>query len=126
MRVSIDDYQRKTLAESEVDGFHCLLLESVPISNKIAAELGYSKVEQCVDDEIWMVCQSKMWDVQGRLLKTIHAKDIRLVEGIWTQHELEVTNHKMGHHKQFGFSDVHYNQGVSDKLFTQNAMKRGL
>ena len=67
-----------------------------------------------------------MWDVQGRLLKTIHAKDIRLVEGIWTQHELEVTNHKTGHHKRFGFSDVHYNQGVSDKLFTQNAMKRGL
>ncbi len=125
-RISIDDYQRKTIGESEVDGFHCLLLESVPVNDDIAAELGYSKVEQCVDDTIWMVRQSKMWDMQGRPLKTIHSKDIRQVQDIWTQHELEVSNHKTGHHTRFTFSEVRYNEGVNDRLFTQNALKRGL
>lgn len=125
-RVSIDDYHRKTIGESEVDGFHCLLLEGVPVTAEIAAELGYSKVVQCVDDTNWMVRQAKMWDVQGKLLKTIYFKDIRQVQGIWTQHQLEVDNHKTGHQTRFTFSNVHYNDDVNDRLFTQNALKRGL
>ena len=125
-RVSITDYHRKTLGESEVDGFHCIILESIPVNNEIASELGYSKVEQCVDDSIWMVRQTKVWDVQGNPLKTIAVKDIRQVQGIWTQHELEVNNHKTGHKTRFSFSDVHYNEGVKDQLFTQNSLKRGL
>ncbi len=125
-RVSISDYQRKTTGESEVDGFHCLLLESVPVNDDVAAELGYSKVQQCIDDTIWMVRQAKMWDVQGRPLKTIHFGDIRQVQNIWTQHELTVTNHKTGHQTRFTFSEVRYNEGVNDRLFTQNSLKRGL
>ncbi len=124
-RVSMADYQRKTIGESKVDGFHCLILESKPVNSDIAAELGYSKVEQCVDDNIWMVRQSKMWDIQGNPLKTINFKDIRQLQGIWTQHIIEVSNHKTGHHTRFVFSDVHYNQGVNDQVFTKNTLKRG-
>ncbi len=124
-RVSMADYQRITTGESEVDGFHCLIMESKPVNVEIAAELGYSKVEQCIDDTIWMVRQSKMWDTQGNLLKTINFKDIRGIQGIWTQHVIEVDNHKTGHHTRFVFSDVQYNQGISDQIFTKNALKRG-
>ncbi|MGR9053556.1 MAG: outer membrane lipoprotein-sorting protein [Gammaproteobacteria bacterium] len=125
-RVSLDDYARKTLGESEVDGVHCLLLESVPVNAEIAEELGYGRVEQCVDDTIWIVRQAKMWDVQGNPLKTVYFRDIREVQGIWTQHELEVTNHKTGHRTRFVFSDVNYQDSVGDTVFTQNALKRGL
>lgn len=125
-RVSLADYTRKTLGESEVDGTHCLLLESVPVSEAVAEELGYGKIEQCVDDNIWIVRQAKMWDPQGNPLKTIHFYDIRQVQGIWTQHEFEVVNHKTGHRTRFVFSDVNYADGVDDSVFTQEAMKRGL
>ena len=125
-RVSLNDYVRKTLGESEIDGFHCLLLESVPVNAEIAEELGYGRIEQWVDDSVWIVRAAKMWDVQGNPLKTVHFKDIRQVQGIWTQHELEVTNHKTGHRTRFVFSDVNYRDGVGDAVFTQNALKRGL
>ncbi len=124
-RVSIADYQRKTVGEGEIDGFHCLIMESKPVNSEIAAELGYGKVQQCVDDNIWMVRQSKIWDTRGNLLKTIQFKDIRQIQGIWTQHIIEVNNHKTGHHTRFVFSDVQYNQGVNDQVFTKNALKRG-
>ncbi len=125
-RISIEDYSRQTLGEDEVDGFHCLLIESKPVTDEIAAELGYSKVEQCVDDQIWMVRQSKMWDLNGNPLKTIHSSDIRQVQGIWTQHTLEVVNHKTGHQSKFVFSDVQYDKEINDNLFTKNTLKRGL
>ncbi len=125
-RVSLDDYRRQAVGESEVDGVHCLLLESVPVSSEIAEELGYGRVEQCVDDAIWMVRRAQMWDLQGNPLKTVSFRDIRRIQGIWTQHELEVVNHKTGHRTRFVFSDVDYRDGVDDSVFSQNALKRGL
>jgi outer membrane lipoprotein-sorting protein len=125
-RVSLSDYTFKVTGESEIDGKHCLVLESTPISKEVAKELGYSKVEQCVDDEIWMARQSKMWDVKGKPLKTIHVYDIRQIDTLWTTHSMEVKNHKTGHHTKFTFSNVNYEKGVDDRVFTQNSIKRGL
>ena len=125
-RVSLDDYSYKTVGEGEVDGKHCLIVESTAVSKDVAKELGYSKQESCVDDEIWMIRQTKMWDVQGKLLKTLHVSDIRQVDSIWTAHLMEIENHKTGHHTKFTFSDVKYNDGVKDSVFTKNSIKRGL
>ncbi len=125
-RVSSEDYTRKTLAENEVDGFHCFLIEEQAIDDETANELGYLKRESCVDDKIWIVRKSVIWDLQNKLLKTIYFKDISEVQGIWTAHLIEVQNHKTGHQTRFVFSDVRYNEEVNDRIFTQNAMKRGL
>lgn len=125
-RVSLDDYTRKTLGEDQVEGVHCLVLESVPVNAEVATELGYGKVQQCVDDNIWMVRRAEMWDVQGNLLKTVNFRDIRQVQGIWTQHELSVVNHKTGHQTRFVFSDVNYQDGIADSVFSKEALKRGL
>ncbi|MDH5738813.1 MAG: outer membrane lipoprotein-sorting protein [Nitrospira sp.] len=125
-KVSLKNYSRKTIGEDEVDGHHCYVVEAVPIDENTAKELGYGRLEQCVDDAIWMVRRSKFWDIRGKPLKTIYSKDIRQVQGIWTQHRLEAENHKTGHRTIFSFSEVDYAQGVSDNLFTQNAIRRGL
>ena len=125
-RVSTKDYTFKTVGEREIDGKHCIVLESTPKSQEIAKELGYSKVEQCIDDEIWMARQSKMWDVKGKLLKTIHVSDISKIDDLWTTHSMVVENHKTGHSTKFTFSDVSYEKSVPDSLFTRNSIKRGL
>lgn len=125
-RVSIEDYNRKTTGEDEVDGHRCYLVESVPVNDEIAKELGYGKVEQCVDPTLWMVRRSRFWDVRGNPLKTAYFRDIRQIQGIWTQHRIEVENHKTGHRTVFVFKDVNYKDGLDDKLFTQSAMQRGL
>lgn len=125
-RVSIADYTRKTIGEDEVDGHHCFVVEEVAIDNETAEELGHSRRQSCVDDNIWIVRKSQFWDLQNELLKTTYFRDISEVEGIWTAHKLEVENHKTGHRTRFIFSDIRYNEGVDDRVFTQNAMKRGL
>jgi outer membrane lipoprotein-sorting protein len=125
-RIGLEDYTRKTLGEDEVDGHHCYLLESVPVDEKTAKELGYGRVEQCVDSKIWMVRRAKFWDIKGKQLKTSHFREIRQGQGIWTQHRIEVENHKTGHNTLFIFSDIDYQHGVDDELFTQTALRRGL
>ncbi len=125
-KVSLVDYRRKTLGMEVVDGHETYLVESLPVSDAVARELGYSKVVSYVDTGIWMNRKGEYWDVAGNKLKTIHIKDIRQVDGIWTAHRLEVENHKTGHHTVFQFSDVDYEAEVDDALFSQQALRRGL
>ena len=125
-KVSIDDYTRKTIGEETIDGHRAYIIESIPVNNKIAKELGYGRVLQWVDAEIWMVRKSEFWDVRGKTLKTIQSKEIRLVQGIWTSHRIEAENHKTKHKTIFIFSDVDYQSEVKDDIFTERALRRGL
>ncbi len=125
-RVSLKDYTRITIGEDEVDGVHCYLVEETAIDIETAEELGHLRRQSCVDDSIWMTRRSQFWDLQNNLLKTTYFKDISKVQGIWTAHTIDVVNHKTGHHTIFKFSNVDYKDGVKDRIFTQNALKRGI
>jgi outer membrane lipoprotein-sorting protein len=126
-RVSIEDYTRKTIGEDVVDDHHhCLLVEVNPVNAIVAKELGYGKGEICVDDKIWIVRRSRVWDIQGNPFKTIHNSDIKQVQGIWTVHRMLVENHKTGHQTIFTFSNVDYQTPVDDSVFSKRALKRGL
>jgi hypothetical protein len=125
-KVSQSDYKRTTLGISEVDGRPCYLVEALPANESVAEELGYGRSLSCVDAEIWMVLRSEVWDLKGTPLKTIHTRDIRQIQGIWTAHQLEAENHKTGHKTTFIISEVDYRADLSDGLFSQSALKRGL
>ncbi|MCF6293124.1 MAG: outer membrane lipoprotein-sorting protein [Robiginitomaculum sp.] len=125
-KVSIDDYTRKTLGEAMIDGHRTFIVEATPVDKKTAKELGYSKVTQWVDAEIWMVRKATFDSLRGKPLKTIYTKEIKQVQGIWSAHQLKVENHKTGHTTKFTFSDIDYQKEISDDLFTERALRRGL
>lgn len=124
-KLDTSDYEYTVVEQIEVDSKKTLILRGVPKSNEIAKELGYSRVESTVDVNTWVVVKSVFWDVKGQLLKTLIAKDIRLVDGILTRHELSVDNHKTGHRTEFLFSNVDYRTQIKDGLFSKRAMKKG-
>lgn len=125
-RASTNDYNRLTLGEDDVDGHHVYKVESTPVSDAIAKELGLSRREDYIDSQIWIARKSVRWDPKGNLLKTVWFKDIRKVQDIWTAHVIEVENHKTGHKTVFTFSDINYHDDLSDKIFTQQTLQRGL
>jgi hypothetical protein len=124
-RVSIHDYERRTLGRGEVDGRPCWRVEHVPVDEEVARELGYGRVVTCVDPEIWLIRRSEFWDERGRKLKTTRVGDVRRVDGIWTPHRIETENHQSGHRTIFTFHDVDYASPVPDDLFTERALRRG-
>ncbi len=124
-KVGIEDYSWNTLGEETIDGHRCFLVESIPVNEKTAKELGYSKVQSWIDAEIWMVRQAKYWDVAGNPLKSLQVREITLIQDIWTAHQLSVENHKTGHKTVFTFKEVNYGQRVKDEMFTEDALRRG-
>ncbi len=125
-RVSIEDYSRKTIGKEIIDGHSTFIAESIPVDKKTAKELGHSKVTQWIDAEIWMIRKAEFDSLRGKPLKTIYTREIKQVQEIWTAHLLEVKNHKTGHTTKFIFSEVDYQTPISDDLFTERALRRGL
>jgi len=125
-KVSIADYTRKTIGEEMIDGHQTYIVESTPIDKVTAKELGYSKVKQWVDADIWIVRKAEFTSLRNKPLKTVYTREIKQVQGIWTARRLEAENHKTGHATKFIFSDVDYQTKISDDLFTERALRRGL
>lgn len=125
-KISAEDYTHRTLGEDVIDGHRCYIVEGVPVNESVARELGYGRAMLWIDAEIWMARKADFFDVRGKRLKTIDTRDIRNIQGIWTAHELNVINHKTGHKTRFVFSDIDYRTEISDDIFTERALRRGL
>lgn len=125
-RLPVTDYQFETLGRETVDEVDSLLINAVPVSQDLAEELGYGRIKTWVDPEIHVIRKAEFFDVAGNPLKTLHAHDIRDINGIWTVHRMTVENHKTGHTTTLHFSNVRYNEEVDDSMFRQDALRRGI
>ena len=125
-KIAIEDYSYVTTGEEEVDGINTYVVEATVGDRQTAKELGHSKVIFWIDGKIDIIRKSLYIDLKGNELKTVTTSDIRKVDGIWTRHILNVQNHKTGHHTIFTFSDVDYTSPVPDRIFTKQALRKGL
>ena len=125
-RLNLTDYTRRAIGEQRVDGHRCLGLESIPVSEDVARELGYGRVVHWIDSERWMIRKTEVWNRRGDALKVVHTREIELVQGIWTALRIEAQNYKTGHRSIFTFRDTDYATGVDDDVFTERALRRGL
>lgn len=125
-KVGINDYKQKIVGEETIDGHHCYVVESIPINEETAKELGYGRVLSRVDTDIWIIRKAEFWDRKGNPLKTLQSKNISQVQGIWSIHNMDIQHHKTGHHTSFTFSNIDYQAKVEDGVFTKRAIRRGL
>lgn len=123
-KIEIGDYTHRTVGVEEVEGHPCYVVEHVPVSQKVAKELGYGRVRSFVDPDLWMWRRATFWDTRGRPLKTIENREIRQVDGIWTVHRVEVENQQTGHRTILTIDAVDYRSTLNDDVFTQRALRR--
>jgi len=109
----------------EPGDFDHIYLESLPRTDKIGKELGYSRTVVIVDAQNWIVRGVEFWDLKGKHLKSLKASDVREVQGIWTRHVLTMVNHQTGHTTKLMSSEVDYLSAVEANLFTRQALQRG-
>lgn len=125
-RINPEDFDSKTLREEVVDGHKTFVIEEIPVSDAIAKELGASKRLVWVDAERWIPRRIETWDIKGNPKRTVTMHEIKEVQGIWTTHRIEAKNHKTKHATSFIFSDITYNEELSDNTFAKNTLRRGL
>jgi len=113
---------RTQLVRSEaLDGQPCHVIEVIPVGK----DLAYGKLLVWMTAEDLTILKFEMHDKAGQLVKILKMSDIRKVGNIPTVFHMEMQNVQNGSHTVVDFSEVKYDSGASDELFTQHALERG-
>lgn len=116
--VNMDNH--RVLGNDKVSGIACILLESTPVkkSNSI-----YSKRISCIHPKILVPLRIDYYEKKKtRPIKRLKAKKIKKVQGYWTIFDSTMYNLKTGHSTKLMTTDIKYDQGIPDSLFSQRGL----
>ncbi len=117
------DATSKLVKESDaVEGVSCAVIDLSPQGK----DLEYSRFILWLDRKDSVVRKIEFYDKRdASLLKTLALSDLKVIDGIPTPHRMEMVSVKKGTKTVMELSEVHYNQSLSDDLFTQRYLERG-
>ena len=124
-QLSLGDYAWQAIGEEVVDGHRCFVIEATPIDERVARELGHSRVRVRVDAEIWFPRFAEYWELNGSPQKTIRLLDVEKVQDIWTAQRIEAENLATGHRTMLRFRDIDFRAEIPEELFSEAALRRG-
>lgn len=116
----VDEDTHTIHGEENLDGHVCWVVESVPVDSGDM----YNRRMIWVRQDNNVVVKVEYYDLIG-LMKVFTANNIRLVDGIWTIHVMHMDNIRDEHQTTLVMSNVAYNQGLDDNIFTVTAIERG-
>lgn len=109
------------LPEETLDGKPCQVVELMPKNE----EFSYSKYRLWFGKEDLLLNQVEVYDADGKLFKRMRMRDYRRVQNYATAHEAEVSNVPYETRTRFKISNVRYDGGVSDNIFTVGNIQKG-
>jgi len=121
----LEDYNWSWLGTDSVDGFDCWVVEGEPKTDALKKDLGYSKTVNYIRKDIDLAVRIDYYDRKGQELKHFRVTEVKQVQGIWTATKMTMNNVQSGHYTDMEFSDLRYNTGLSDRIFSERMLKRG-
>jgi uncharacterized protein len=123
----VDQYRHTLLRSETIDNHDCYVVESVPANDTVKANSGYSKKITWARKDNFLETQVEYYDVSGRLLKTQHVTNHKLVEPDtqrWFAQYREMINHQTGHKTVVTFEQIESGVAAADDLFTTRYIER--
>lgn len=122
----VDQYRHTLLRSETMDGHDCYVVESVPATDAVKANSGYSRKITWVRGDNFVESKVEYYDLAGRLLKTQRTGGHRLVEpdkGRWFVMRREMTNHQTGHRTTITTSKAE-TAAIPDDAFTTRYLEK--
>ena len=122
----VDQYRHTLLRSEKIDEHDCYVVESVPATDAVKANSGYSKKVTWVRADNFVESKVEYYDLAGRLLKTQRTGRHQLVEpdkGRWFVMQREMTNHQSGHRTTITASKAEAAAIADDSFTTRNLEK---
>ena len=125
----LEDYDFFLKKEMEDQGHKVWIIESIPRSDKVIKETGYTKTWHFVRQDIFYVVRAISWVHKKNYLKYLDVKKLEQINGIWVGTEMHVfkkQGKKTRHKTILRLHDVKYDQPLDFGLFTTRTMETGL
>jgi hypothetical protein len=116
----VAQYDYALLADEAVDGAQCWTIQSTP---KAAKASQYSKAVLWIRKDNQAYARAEFW-TKDVLARRLTYRDVRQVQGIWTAHDLTMTDLRRNSQTQLTLDKVQYNAPLKDVDFTLEAIRR--
>jgi hypothetical protein len=120
---ALDDYRFTTIGSEVNSGHRIYKVEMVPRTDRLQAELGFTKAVGWVRGDLWMLIRAEYYDGGGKVFKTFSAEAPQLVQGVWTVRRYTMTNHRAQHETQAEVTAVRYGLQLQPGAFVPDALK---
>jgi outer membrane lipoprotein-sorting protein len=124
----VDTYRHTLLRKEKVDDWECYVVESVPATDQVKSNSGYSKKTSWIRADNFLETKVEYYDLAGRLLKTQRATRHELVEPgqkRWFALDREMKNHQTGHRTVITVTRWEAGASLPDEQFTTRYIERG-
>lgn len=105
--------------ESELNGKPVFVIESVPKGEYG----GFARKVSYIDKQNFLPLKEEYFDDKGEMIRLFTAEKIEEIDGILTVTSRKMANLKKESHTTVDFSQIAYNQGLTDDLFTERYLK---
>lgn len=117
----IEKYTFKYLRDEKVNGVDCFVVEQFPVDKYS----GYKRRVVWIDKAEYRTQKTDFYDRKDTLLKTLTMSDYKqYVNKFWRASKLEMINHQSGKSTLLTWKSYQFQQGLDEKDFNQNALKR--
>jgi outer membrane lipoprotein-sorting protein len=124
----VDDFSYKILKHVKVRGKDTTMIESIPKTQDIIDESGYTKTIGLIREDIDMVVRSIGFLKNGKK-KYFDVTKMHKQDGIWVIDEMTMTTKKgktTVHKTILNFDNIQVNPELKDDLFTTRRLEKGL
>ena len=107
----------------------CWIIWAMPRSKEIMKKTGYEKSLLFIRKDNFCLTRAKFWVEQGGYIKLLDVKEMKQIDGIWTAmevHMVKTRNNIQLHKTILKLIDIKYNQDLSESMFTELQLEKGL
>jgi outer membrane lipoprotein-sorting protein len=116
----IDEFTFTSVKEEPVNGEACYVIQAIPKKVEF-----YSKVMLWIRKGNFIPAKADFFDSKGEYEKQGRFTEVKNIQGIITPTHIEMHNVKYNRTTLIDLSNITYNKGLKDDLFTERYMKRG-
>jgi hypothetical protein len=118
----LDDFRYRFLPEENTsEGHKTFKIEATPVAPGLSQ---YGFIYYWVGQDVPVILHAELYDKQGRLVRTFHASQLKKVSGIWGARRLEMSSARENSRTVFTIDAAHLNTGLTDDLFTPEALDK--
>jgi len=123
----VEDFSHTILRSEKAGGVDCWVIESVPRSDEVADENGFSKRVSHIGKEDHIVRKSIYYDLDGELHKELTAFDVKEIDTVKHRYRpmrMEMVNKHNGRRSEMRFDKIQLRRDIPDEYFTVRYLER--
>ncbi|MEM7250129.1 MAG: outer membrane lipoprotein-sorting protein [Pseudomonadota bacterium] len=117
----VDKYSYKWIRDEALNGTDTIVMERYPAYK----HSGYTRQVVWVDKAMYQAIKIDYYDRKNALLKTLVVTEFtQYLDRYWRPAKMEMVNHQTGKSTVLRWSEYSFKQGLSDRDFDRNTLKR--